>query len=340
MKIAVISTTILTCPPAGYAGLEMLAWQQAAGLAQRGHTVLLVAPKGSTAPEGVELHGTTLGESEMQAYSGYWQRLKDQSAIIDNSWQKWAYILKAEGQLKAPVLGVLHAPADTMYRSPPPVLQPCLVAISKDQAHHASEIWGVSTRVAYNGVDLNFYKAPTNIERLDRYLFLARMSRIKGPHIAVDVARKLRVQLDLVGDDKITGEPDYAQRLMALAKNNIVYYGGKNRDECVKFFSTRKALLHMNLHFREPFGLAPVEAQACGLPVIAFDNGAMRETVSHGKTGFLVKTQDEVESLVKSNAVASIKPEDCVEWAKQFSMDRMVETYEQLIIEALETGGW
>jgi glycosyltransferase involved in cell wall biosynthesis len=340
MKIAVISTTIMTTPPPGYSGLEMLVHQQAAGLAKLGHSVLLVTPRGSTAPPGVELHETTLGESEGLAYSGYCHKLPGYAAIIDNSWQKFSYMLKIEGRLKPPILGVLHAPVNTMYQTPPPVPQPCLVAISKDQAVHASEIWGVTARVAYNGIDLDFYKPTPGAERLDRYLFLARMSRIKGPHIAVDVARKTRVALDLVGDDKITGEPDYAQRLMAQAKNNIAYLGGKSRAECVQFFSTRKALLHMNQHFREPFGLAPVESQSCCLPVIAFDNGAMRETIKHGVTGFLVKSQEEVEELVRSNAVASIKGEDCRAWAQQFSVDRMVATYERLVIEAIETGGW
>lgn len=339
MKIAVISTTILTCPPAGYAGLEMLAWQQADGLSKLGHSVLLVAPNGSTPPAGVELHGTTLGESEMQAYSGYWQRLSNFNAIIDNSWQKWSYILKMEGKLKAPVLGVLHAPANTMYGSPPPVPYPCFVAISKDQATHASEIWGVIPKVCYNGIDTDFYK-PTNEKRLNNYLFLARMSKIKGPHIAVDIAKRLKFPLDLVGDDKITGEPEYSERLKAAATDGIIYHGGKTREECVHFFNTRKALLHMNLNFREPFGLAPVEALSTGLPVIAFDNGAMRETIKHGETGFLVKTQEEVEALIKSDAVAGIKAKDCIEWAQQFSVKNMISRYEQLIIEALDTGGW
>jgi glycosyltransferase involved in cell wall biosynthesis len=340
MKIVVVSTTIMTCPPAGYSGLEMLAWQHAVGLAKRGHSVLFVTPRGSATPPGVELHETTLGESEQLAYSGYWHKLPNYDVVIDHSWQKWAYMLKVEGKLKAPVLGVLHAPAHTMYQSPPPVTHPCLVAISADQASHASELWGVMARVAHNGVDLDFYKPTPGVHRTDRYLFLARMSRIKGPHIAVDLARKLRFPLDLVGDDRLTGEPEYSQRLIAQAKNNIAYHGGKPRAECVKFFSQAKALLHMNQHFREPFGLAPVEAQACGLPVIAFDNGAMRETIKHGLTGFIVKSPDEVEGLIRSNAVASIDSQTCIDWAKQFSVERMIETYEKLALEALETGGW
>jgi len=340
MKIIVISTTIMTVPITGYGGLEAVAYSCAAGLARRGHEVLLIAPVGSTAPPGVTLHGTTLGESEMQAYSGYWQRLLEADAIIDHTWQKWSYILKVEGKLKAPVLGVVHAPVNTMYASPPPVLFPCIVAISQDQADAVSELWGVPARVAYNGVDLDFYKAKKDAKKNGRYLFLARMSTIKGPHIAVDLARKLRFGLDLVGDDKITGEPQLAQRMRMAAVNNITYHGGVSRERAVDFFSAAKAMLHMNQHFKEPFGLAPVEAQACGLPVVAFDNGAMRETIKHGETGFIVKSVSEAEELIKTDAVKTIKADACRTNAQRFSVKNMIDAYEKLCKEAVEGGGW
>jgi glycosyltransferase involved in cell wall biosynthesis len=339
MRICVISTTILHCPPAGYSGLEQLAYQQAAGLSLKGHKVMLVAPVGSTPPAGVELHGTTIGEPEKQAYSGYWQRLPEFDAIIDNSWQKWSYILKMEGKLNAPILGVLHAPCNTMYGVPPPVNKPCFVAISEDQAVHGKECWKINVKAIHNGIDMSFYK-PNGMPRSDRYLFLARMSRIKGPHIAFNVAKKCGVALDLVGDDKITGEPELAKTIRDNATGNIVYHGGVPRTKCIEFFNTGKALLHMNQEFREPFGLAPVEAMACGCPVIAFDNGAMRETIRHGETGFLVKTQDEVEDLVKANAVVKINPQKCREWAATFTIERMIDNYEAACTEAIKTGGW
>jgi glycosyltransferase involved in cell wall biosynthesis len=345
MKIIVISSTVIPCLPLedegnGYNGLEQIVWHTAAGLARRGHDVVLVAPIGSKPPPGVTLHGTTLGEGEMQAYSGYWQRLPEFDVVIDESWQKWSYILKIEGKLAAPILGVVHAPVNTMYERPPPVLFPCIVAISQDQADHVSEIWGVPARVAHNGLDTGFYKAGKDIKRTDRYLFLARMSRIKGPHIAADLARRMRFGLDLVGDDRMTGEPDLAQRMRMMAVHNIKYHGGVSRQRAVEFFSAAKTLLHMNQHFREPFGLAPVEAQACGCPVIAFDNGAMRETIKHGETGFLVKSVAEVEELIRRDAVSQISAEACRENAQRFSVKLMVTRYEELCHEAVDTGGW
>lgn len=341
LKIAVISTTIMTAPPAGYSGLEMIAWLQAVGLSKKGHRVVFISPKGSTVPEGVELHETTLGESEQQAYIGYREFLSDSDVVIDHSWQKFAYISKIREEIKCPVLGVLHAPADSMYVSAPPITYPCLVAISKDQATVAEGLWGVSIRVCYNGIDLDFYKS-SDASKTDRYLFLARLSKVKGPHIACSVARRTRIGLDVVGDDKLTDDPEYAQRIYSMSQQNknITYVGGVDRQKTVEYFSTRKALLHMNQFYREPFGLAPLEAQACGMPVIAFDNGAMRETIEDGKTGFLVKSEDEVVQLVEENKISSLKPERCREWASQFSVQAMVDRIEKLAEEAIDTGGW
>lgn len=339
MRVCIISTTVMCLPPKGYSGLEQLAFQQAEGLSKKGHKVLLIAPIGSIPPTNVELHGTTLGESEKQAYSGYWQRLTDFDVIIDNSWEKWSYMLKIEGKLKQPILGVIHAPADTMYKEAPPVEKPCFVAISKDQTQAAEKCWKINVRTAYNGVDLDFYK-PTQIQKTERYLFLARISSIKGPQIALEIAKKLGFGLDIVGDDKITGEPELAKKIREQSVGPIIYHGGVTRDRAVEFFNAGKALLHMNKLFKEPFGLAPVEAQACGTPCIAFRNGAMPETIYHGETGFLVKSEEEVYELIKSHAVETIKPERCREWASQFSIQNMIDRYDALITEAIDSGGW
>lgn len=300
---------------------------------------MLVAPKESKTD--ALLHGTTLGEGEKQAYSGYWAKLPNFDVVIDHSWEKWAYMLKVEGVLKAPVLGVLHAPVNTMYNSPPPIEKPCLVCISEDQASGCREHLKREARVAYNGVDVDFYKNEGK-KRNDRYLFLARMSTIKGPQIAQQCAVKCGVGLDMVGDDKFTGEPQLALELKSNCALNprLRYVGPQNRSECAAWFNTNKALLHPNKVFREPFGLAPVEAQLCGMPVIAWDNGAMRETVKHGETGFLVKSEAEIEELIKSDAVSGLNRNNCREWASQFSYNRMIAQYENLCKEAIETGGW
>lgn len=349
MRICVISTSVFRCPPDGYSGLEMIAWHCAKGLAELGHKVSLVAPEGSFCP-GVEIiYGGKVGTwDEHQSYDQYWKRLMGFDAIIDHTWQKNSYMLKAEGVLKCPILGVMHAPVDTMYQMLPPVENPCLVCISQDQAWHFEALHNREARTCYNGVDSEVYK-DIGVGRTDRFLFCGRFSSIKGPLIAIKACKEAGVGLDLIGDTSITNEPDYFNACMKEADGEqIRIVGPQSRGGCVWWMSRAHAFLHSAKDFREPFGLAPVEAQLCGLPVVSFDNGAMRETIRNGVTGTLVKKEKDFVQAVKQISSAVVfkgdmektTRNDCREWAKQFSIERMCKRYEELCSEAVEKGGW
>lgn len=384
MKVAVISSQVFAVPLGGYGGLEVIAYKCAEGLRdlKTGSTynqVTLFAPDGSIPPYGVELIPTgPPGQwDERTAYGGqwiepqnpnekrvfkpgYWQELLKFDVIIDHSWQKWAYMLKAEGRLKAPVLGVFHAPVNTMqWANDMPVEKTCVVCISKDAVAHFEALYAPrQARHCYNGIDLDFYK-PLEVPRSKRFLFLARFSTIKGPDLAIEACHKAGVELDLVGDTSITNEPEYLERCTRMAQEASVYArdaegrtvktpqiemrGPASRGECVWWFSQAHCLLHPNMRFREPFGLAPVEAMACGCPVIAWDYGAMRETVKHGVTGLLANTVQEFQTYIQCGWMKNVVKQDRLdirEWASQFSVQAMCKRYAELCQEAVEGGGW
>jgi len=353
VKVCVISSTVFALGRtglAGYGGLEQIAWHCAKQLAQRGHEVALVAPQGSACP-GVTVipTGPPGGWDEATAYASYWPELTKFDAVIDHSWAKWSFCLKAEGRLKAPILSVMHAPVDGMYRvwppafpQLPPVEKGCAVCISRDQAAHFEALHGRAARVCHNGVDLDWYK-PTGVPRSGRFLFLARFSAIKGPHLAIEACRAAGAGLDLVGDTSIAQEPEYFERCRrACDGRQIKMVGPASRGECVAWFSQAHALLHPNQLFREPFGLAPVEAMACGAPVIAWKYGAMRETVLPGETGWLVESADELLAAVNEAAgnVSGQMRQRCRDWAAQYSVEKMGARYDELVHEAVSTGGW
>lgn len=352
MRIAVISSQVFPCPPRGYAGLEMIAYHTAGGLAKLGHSVTLIAPDGSRC-DGCDLFHTGPPDgNEHRAYDAYWKHLPSYECVIDHSWQKWPLQLKAEGRLPQPVLCVLHAPVNTMMQSPPQVPNPCVVCISEDQASHYAALFNAPARVCYNGVDVNYYR-PMTVKRTDRFLFLARFSRIKGADIAIRACLDAGVGLDLVGDTSITNEPDYLQECYSLASKTspnwdasvrgrqIAIHGGASRGECVRWFSQAFALLHPVRDFREPLGLAPLECQACSTPVITWRNGAMPETVSHGVTGWIVDSFEQLVEAIREDVVSQIDRSKCRLWvASKFTCDTMVRRYEELCHEAIRTGGW
>lgn len=394
MKVCIVSATVFKVPVVGYSGLEHLAWLQAKGLAERGHGVYLVAPDGSECPgvtvipigpagrvDEARAYGgfpeITEGEGPnrrvlRQKHQGYWQHLPQVDVIVDHSWCKFSYQLKAEGRLKAPILGVMHAPVNTMYQTwppaypgLPPVEKPCAVCISQDQANHFEALFApAKARVARNGIDLDFYK-PLGIPRTDRHLFLARFSTIKGPDLAIEACRQVGVGLDLVGDTSITNEPEFLDRCKTLCDiapggvgPDLVFRevdGAKSRDCRIRmvgpasrggtvwWFSQAHCMLHPNQRFREPLGLAPLESQACGTPVIAWRYGAMSETVCHGETGLLASSMEEfithVRTMTEINGGTGPTQGErnrCREWASQFSVERFVKRYEELCQEAIE----
>lgn len=366
LKICVVSSTVFKLGNGGlggYGGLEQIAWLCAKGLAEKGHEVSLISPNDSECL-GVTIipAGPERQIDEKRSYSSWWPRLLEFDVVIDHSWSKFSYILKAEGKLKAPILGVFHAPVNTQISSLPPNVQhPCFVCISEDQKNHFEALFSpAKAKVAYNGVSTSYYAPIEGIKRSDRFLFLARFSRIKGALIALKACLEAGVGLDLIGDEKITNEPEYLAECKALAEQSspnwdhskgkqLRLIGGVTRAECVWWFSQACALLHSAKEFREPFGLAPVEAMLCECPVLAFDNGACRETIKDSITGRIVSTYEEyIQSIrycafkdpIYDNRVVDVWRSNCREWAKKFSIENMTSRYEELCYEALNLGGW
>jgi glycosyltransferase involved in cell wall biosynthesis len=97
-------------------------------------------------------------------------------------------------------------------------------------------------------------------------------------------------RLIVIGDG-----PDY-KKIKAKAGENIQFTGYLESSELILKLQKARAFVFAAV---EDFGMLPVEAQACGTPVIALGKGGSLETVVHGKTGILFPEQT-VESLIKA----------------------------------------
>jgi glycosyltransferase involved in cell wall biosynthesis len=123
--------------------------------------------------------------------------------------------------------------------------------------------------------------------------FLGRISPEKRPDRAIEIAVRAGVQL------KIAAKVDRADRTywedtiapLVRAHANVEFIGEITEREKSAFLGGARALL-FPIDWEEPFGLAMIEAMACGTPVIAFGRGSVPEVVDPGVTGFIVHDMD------------------------------------------------
>lgn len=125
----------------------------------------------------------------------------------------------------------------------------------------------------------------------DYFVTSSRMVPYKKIDLIVEAFSKMPdKKLIVIGDG-----PDF-KKIQAKAASNIEFKGYLPFDELIKYLQKAKAFVFAAI---EDFGMLPVEAQACGTPVIAYGKGGSIETVKHGVTGILYKEQN-VNSIINA----------------------------------------
>jgi glycosyltransferase involved in cell wall biosynthesis len=161
------------------------------------------------------------------------------------------------------------------------------VANSEFVAERIQRIYGRSSTVIYPPVDIELFENTTCREKEDYYLLAGHLTHYKRPDIAVKAFNRNGKKLVVVGIGEEWG------RLRKIAGRNISFVGSVDDEELRRLYTGAKALIFPGI---EDFGIVPVEAQACGTPVIAYKKGGALETVLADKTGLFFPEQT-AESL-------------------------------------------
>ena len=144
-------------------------------------------------------------------------------------------------------------------------------------------------------VDLSFFVPDAEAQRMRTtkkmaYLAVGRLIPYKRFDLAVKACKKLKRPLHIVGEGPELG------RLKKLAGKDVVFLGKISDEDLRKEYQKAKALVFPQL---EDFGIVPLEAMACGTPVIAYGKGGALETVKENISGLFFDEQTE-DSLVKA----------------------------------------
>ncbi len=155
------------------------------------------------------------------------------------------------------------------------------IANSRVVAHRIKAIYGREAFVIPPPIDVSRFHMSNDID--DYYLVLSRLMPYKRIDLAIEACKRMNRRLIVVGDG-----PDRA-RLEKLADDRIEFLG-RQPDAIVNYYAARcRALLFPG---EEDFGMAPLEANAAGRPVIAYRGGGAIETVEEGKTGVFFDQPD------------------------------------------------
>lgn len=328
MRVAIVAPPFIAVPPVTYGGTELFVAQLAEGLVDSGHDVTVYANGESSVRCPVRWLYPTSDWPPSDPLSCHLKNIEHTGwAIHDAAGQADVLHLNDVSGLTftrfvdLPVVLTLHHPHEpalsAMYERYPEV---DYVAISEAQAQRERM---AKITVVHHGIPIDEY---TYADRKDDYLlFLGRMVPCKGPHLAIDVARRAGLRLKLAGEI----QPMYADYwrndvLPQIDGNQIEYVGEAGRAMKNALLSRARALL-FPIQWDEPFGLVLVEAMACGTPVLAFSGGSVAEIVRDGVSGWICRDVDEMTGRAQQPA---IHPASCRDWvATCFSRERMAERY-------------
>lgn len=211
------------------------------------------------------------------------------------------------------------------------------VANSLNVAERIKRIYDSESEVVYPPVDVDFYKQAPASGKREGYLVVSAFAPYKKIDLAVKVFNERKERLLIVGDGEDTA------RLKAMAGPTIEFEKPVSRTRLRELYSNARALIYPG---EEDFGIIPVEAMACGTPVIAYGRGGALETViplrdsfSENPTGvyFDNQTVDSLNNAIDKfeNSAERFKEEACRAQAKKFSSELFKKKMEKAVNDFL-----
>jgi glycosyltransferase involved in cell wall biosynthesis len=331
LRIAQVAPLYESVPPSLYGGTERVVSYLTESLVALGHDVTLFASGDSVTrarlvpvceralrldprtPEPVSFHVIMLEQ--------VFRRAADFDVIhfhIDG------LPLPLARRHRTPCLTTLHGRLDLgglepLYRE---FSEHPLISISNAQRQPLR--WANWAATIHHGLPLGLHRPGAGE---GRYLaFLGRISPEKRVDRAIEIALRSGIPLKIAAKVDRVDQEYFTTRIEPKIDGRFIEFVGEiGEHEKSRFLGDADALL-FPVDWPEPFGLAMVEAMACGTPVIAFRCGSIPEVIDEGVTGHIVDSVD--EAVARVARVRRLSRERCREtFERRFSAARMAQDY-------------
>jgi glycosyltransferase involved in cell wall biosynthesis len=204
------------------------------------------------------------------------------------------------------------------------------VAISRFVADRVQRYYGRRSSVVHPPVAVTDFAVSRSQE--DFYLSVGQLVRYKKADLMVEAFNALGKPLVIIGEGELL------PHLRRIAGPNIQLLGRQSSEVIRDHYQRCRALIFPGT---EDFGIVPVEAMACGKPVIAYASGGALDTVVDGVTGMLFAKQD-VTTLVEGvrkfeEESARFNPDAIREHAMQFSTEKFAERFGNSVADLMRS---
>jgi glycosyltransferase involved in cell wall biosynthesis len=211
--------------------------------------------------------------------------------------------------------------------------------------------YGLNSFVSYLGIDTELFR-PLSLPKEDFVLSVGQCSPHKGFDFIIRslslIDEQRRPKLVIVANFTNLGWEDYLVRLAARLRLDLEVKKAIPDTELVSLYN--RARLFVYAAILEPFGLAPVEAMACGTPVVAVKEGGVRESVLHNETGILTPRDERAFAEATTGLLADDEQRERMGrrgvevvrsfWTLQHAGERLEAHLKHAIARSKQNGEW